>query len=200
MFTGIVTEQGEVVERAPGLRLRAPAAAAEAGVGDSVAVDGCCLTVTAVEGELLSFDAVPETLRRTALGRLAPGDLVNLEPALRVGDRLGGHWVQGHVDAVGRLEHARPEGEALNLRFTAPPEVLRYTVEKGSVCVNGVSLTVTAVDAQGFGVSVIPHTLAITNLGRLRPGDPVNLEADLFAKYVERLAGARDDARGPLSA
>ena len=193
MFTGIVVGQGQVVAPPPRLRLRAPGVAADAAVGDSIAIDGCCLTVTAVDGDLLDFDAVPETLRRTTLGGLLPGAGVNLEPALRVGDPLGGHWVQGHVDAVGEVVAAEREGDAVNLTFTAPAGVLRYTIEKGSVCVNGVSLTVTAVADGRFSVSLVPHSRAITNLGRLNVGSRVNVEADLFAKYVERLAFA-----GPL--
>jgi riboflavin synthase len=191
MFTGIVVEQGEVVEPPPRLVLRAPQTASDAALGDSVAIDGCCLTVVAIDGDRLSFDAVPETLRRTTLGRLRPGTLVNLEPALRAGDRMGGHVVQGHVDAVGSLASAEPEADAVNMMFRAPEEVLRYVIEKGSISVNGVSLTVTAFDDESFSVSVIPHTRAVTNLGRLAPGDEVNLEADLFGKYVERLQAGR---------
>jgi riboflavin synthase len=191
VFTGIVIELGEVREPPPQLVLSAPVIAADAGVGDSVAVDGCCLTVTSVDGDLLRFDAVPETLRRTALGQLGAGSRVNLEPALRAGDRMGGHLVQGHVDAVGSLVSAVPEGDAVNMTFAAPDEVLRYVIEKGSITVNGVSLTVTGHDGSGFSVSVIPHTLQVTNLGRLRPGGQVNLEADLFGKYVERMQAGR---------
>jgi riboflavin synthase len=171
--------------------LDAPGIAAGAAVGDSVSVDGCCLTVTAVHGARLSFDAVPETLRRTTLAALDEGAPVNLEPALRAGDRMGGHWVQGHVDAVGVLASAEPEGDAINMTFTAPDAVLRYVIEKGSICVNGISLTVTAFDEQGFSVSIIPHTLAVTNLGSIVPGGRVNLESDLVGKYVERLLPAR---------
>ncbi|HYW29821.1 MAG TPA: riboflavin synthase [Gaiellales bacterium] len=191
MFTGIVVEQGEVLEPPPRLVLRAPRTSSDAGLGDSVAIDGCCLTVVAVDGDRLSFDAVPETLRRTTLGRLRTGALVNLESALRAGDRMGGHVVQGHVDAVGSLASAEPEGDAVNMTFRAPDGVLRYVIEKGSIGVNGVSLTVTAFDHESFSVSVIPHTREVTNLGRLVPGDEVNLEADLFGKYVERLQAGR---------
>ncbi len=187
MFTGIVTELGEVVAAAPALRLRAPGIAASAAVGDSVAIDGCCLTVTAVDGEQLEFHAVPETLRISTLGALRVGDRVNLEPALRVGDAMAGHWVQGHVDAVGTVVAVEPDGEAVTLTIQAPPEVLRSMIEKGSICVTGVSLTVTGFEAEGFSVSLIPHTLEVTNLGRLRPGQRVNLEADLLGRYVERL-------------
>ncbi len=187
MFTGIVMEQGVVEHAPPQLVLRAPQVAADVAIGDSVAVDGCCLTVTAVDGPRLQFDAVPETLRRTTLGGFAPGSTVNLEPALRAGDRLGGHVVQGHVDGVGELVSAEPEGDAVNLTFAAPEPVLRYVIEKGSITVNGVSLTVTGFDEATFSVSIIPHTREVTNLGRLEPGDRVNLEADIFGKYVERL-------------
>jgi len=191
VFTGIVIEQGRVLEPAPRLVLEAPQSAAAAAVGDSIAIDGCCLTVVAVDGDRLAFDAVPETLRRSTLGRLAAGASVNLEPALRAGDRLGGHLVQGHVDGMGTLRSSQDEGDAVNMTFDAPAAVLRYVIEKGSIAVNGVSLTVTAYDDDGFSVSAIPHTRAVTNLGALRPGDPVNLEADLFGKYVERLQDAR---------
>jgi len=191
VFTGIVQERGTVVAAPPRLVVEAPGIAADAAVGDSVSVDGCCLTVAVTDGARLTFDAVPETLRRTTLGSLAAGAPVNLEPALRVGDRMGGHWVQGHVDAVGVLASAEPEGDAVNMTFTAPEAVLRYVIEKGSVCVNGISLTVTAFDEQGFSVSIIPHTLAVTNLGSILPGGRVNLESDLVGKYVERLLPAR---------
>jgi riboflavin synthase len=191
MFTGIVVEQGEVLEPPPRLVLRAPATAAGAAIGDSVAIDGCCLTVVEIDGDRLSFDAVPETLRRTTLGRLAAGATVNLEPALRAGDRMGGHLVQGHVDGVGALVSAVPEADAVNMTFRAPEQVLRYVIEKGSIGVNGISLTVTAFDDETFSVSVIPHTRAVTNLGRLGPEDEVNLEADLFGKYVERMQAGR---------
>jgi riboflavin synthase len=187
MFTGIVIEQGVVEQAPPQLVLRAPQVAADVAIGDSVAVDGCCLTVTAVDGPRLQFDAVPETLRRTTLGGFAPGSTVNLEPALRAGDRMGGHVVQGHVDGVGELVSAEPEGDAVNLTFAAPEPVLRYVIEKGSITVNGVSLTVAGFDEATFSVSIIPHTREVTNLGGLEPGDRVNLEADIFGKYVERL-------------
>jgi riboflavin synthase len=195
MFTGIVIEQGVVVEPPPRLRLRAPGVAADAAIGDSVAVDGCCLTVTEIDGVVLAFDAVPETLRRTNMARLQPGNEVNLEPALR-GDRMGGHLVQGHVDAVGSLRDIAAEADAVNMTFAAPEQVLRYVIEKGSIAVNGVALTVTAFDDESFSVSVIPHTLAVTNLGSLSPGDQINLEADLFAKYVERMQAGRASQTG----
>jgi riboflavin synthase len=138
---------------------------------------------------------VPETLRRSSLGRLAPGDEVNVEPALRVGDPLGGHYVQGHVDGVGRVRASEPRGEEVVVSFDASPKLLRYLVEKGSVTVEGVALTVTAVDDAGFSVALVPHTLAETTLSSLGAGDPVNLEVDVLAKYVERLLpGLRSSA------
>ncbi|HVU76975.1 MAG TPA: riboflavin synthase [Gaiellaceae bacterium] len=192
MFTGIVREVGTVASLTgsdDGVRLEidAPATAAEAAVGDSVAVEGVCLTVVAVGGGRLSFDAVPETLSRTALRTLEPGSRVNVEPALRAGDPMGGHVVQGHVDGVGSVRSAEPEGEGRRLWFDAGPDVLRYLVEKGSIAVQGTSLTVAGVDDGGFAVALIPHTLAATTLGDLEPGAPVNLEVDVLAKYVERL-------------
>jgi riboflavin synthase len=187
VFTGIVVEMGEVVTAAPALRLRAPGVSADVAVGDSVSVEGCCLTVTAVDGDELEFRAVPETMQRTMLADLGAGDRVNLEPALRVGDRMGGHWVQGHVDGVGQVVGVEPDGEAITLTVAAPAEVLRTTMLKGSITVSGVSLTVTAVDEAGFSVSLIPHTLAVTTLGGLTRGRRVNLEADVLGRYVQRL-------------
>jgi riboflavin synthase len=193
VFTGIVRERGQVVaidgdEQGARLRIAAPQAAGQAGLGDSVAIAGVCLTVVANEDGELSFDVVAETLGRTSLGRLNAGDAVNVEPALRVGEPLGGHYVQGHVDGVGRVRARETEGEGVRMSFDAPPEVLRYCVEKGSIAVEGVSLTITGVDESGFAVAIVPHTLAETTLGELQPGDEVNLEADVLAKYVERLA------------
>jgi riboflavin synthase len=192
VFTGIVRERGTVVAVEGGsdgvrLRVAAPQTAADAGVGDSIAISGVCLTVVSGRDGEVEFDAVAETLRRTSLGGLAPGTEVNVEPALRAGEPLGGHYVQGHVDGVGRVRSLVAEAESRLVRFDAPPEVLRYCVEKGSVTVDGVSLTVTDVDGNGFGVALVPHTLAATTLGALEPGQAVNLEADVLAKYVERL-------------
>ena len=200
MFTGIIRERGRVaaVDRtgdAIRLRLEAPETAAQVAIGDSVAVNGVCLTAVAVEDGALAFDAIPETLRRSSLGRLGPGDEVNVEPALRVGDPLGGHYVQGHVDGVGRVRSAAPAGDDVVLSIDAPPELLRYLVEKGSVTVEGVALTVTAIDEEGFSVALVPHTLAQTTLASLAVGDAVNLEVDVLAKYVERLLpGLRSSA------
>jgi riboflavin synthase len=182
-----VVERADVLTPPPDLEVSAPRVSADVAVGDSVSINGCCLTVVAVDGPRMRFHAVPETLRRTALGELEAGSRVNLEPALRVTDRLGGHWVQGHVDGVGRLVSATPEDTAVNLRFSAPQQVLRYTIEKGSITVDGVSLTVVDVDEEGFSVSIIPHTREVTTLGLIGPGSGVNLEADLLAKYVEKL-------------
>jgi riboflavin synthase len=192
VFTGIVRERGNVVSidgDGEGLRLSiaAPEAAGQAGIGDSISISGVCLTVVSVENGTLDFDAVAETLRRSSLGRLQTGDTVNVEPALRAGEPLGGHYVQGHVDGVGRVRAVEPEGESVRMIFEAPSEVLRYCVEKGSIAVEGVSLTITDVTEETFGVALVPHTLAETTLGRLGPGDEVNLEADVLAKYVERL-------------
>jgi riboflavin synthase len=183
MFTGIVREVGRVTAF-DGSRLVVDAATTAA-LGDSVAIDGVCLTVVDGGGGL-AFDVVPETIARTTLGRLRAGDAVNVEPALRAGEPLGGHVVQGHVDGVGRV---RELGDLV--WFDAPPELLRYVAEKGSIAVDGVSLTVAAVDDRGFAVALVPHTLEATTLGALAPGDDVNLEADVLAKYVERLTMAR---------
>ncbi len=181
MFTGIVRERGRVVAF-DGSRL-VVAAATDAGIGDSVAVSGVCLTVVAHEDGVLSFDVTAETLSRSTLGALSAGDEVNLEPALRAGEPLGGHIVQGHVDGVGAFR-----GDAGGLTwFDAPVELLRYCVEKGSITVAGTSLTVAGLDDGGFAVALIPQTLEATTLGTLAPGDAVNLEVDVIAKYVERL-------------
>ena len=157
----------------------------DAEIGGSIAVNGVCLTVVAADADGWEADVVAETLARSALGVLAPGDPVNLERPVRLADRLGGHLVQGHVDAVGEVVVPAPD-----LRVAVPAQDgLRYLVPKGSVAVDGVSLTVVDVDRRGFGVAVIPHTAEVTTLGRRRPGDPVNLEFDVIAKYVERLLG-----------
>ena len=181
MFTGLVREVGAVRSLEHGRLVIETSIPAD--LGDSIAVDGVCLTVVASGGGTLAFDAVPETLSRTSLGSLAAGDGVNLEPALRVGDALGGHYVQGHVDGVGTF---RGVVEGLHW-FDAPPEIGRYVVEKGSIALQGTSLTVAATDDAGFAVALIPHTLEMTTLGRLEPGARVNLEADVLAKYVDKL-------------
>jgi riboflavin synthase len=193
MFTGLVEEVGRVVRLEAGemFRLQISASRVLEGtrVGDSVSVSGVCLTVTELDGEELTFYAMPETLRRTALSALTEGSPVNLERAMSPERRLGGHIVQGHVDGVGEVAGVRPEGDAQIWEFKAPEGVLRYTVEKGSVCVDGISLTVVSVRDTSFTVSILPQTRANTNLGELRAGDHVNLEADIIAKYVERLLG-----------
>ena len=193
MFTGIVEELGRVrsiVPNAGGARVVIEAAAVldDATIGASIAVNGCCLTVVELSDGHWAADAVVETLARTNLGDLVPGDPVNLERPVRLADRLGGHLVQGHVDAAGTVRAREPQPDTSELfRFDAPDEVLRYVVHKGSITVDGISLTVAAVHDDGFQVAVIPHTLAVTTLGARVPGARVNLEVDLIAKYVERL-------------
>ena len=195
MFTGLIREVGHIASLEGGdggvrLEIDAPLTSHDAALGDSVAINGVCLTVVAVDGSRLGFDAVPETLSRSSLGRLVAGSPVNLEPALRAGDALGGHYVQGHVDGVGSVRTVEPEGEGRRLWFDAPPDLLRYVVAKGSIAIEGTSLTIAGLDDSGFAVALIPHTLEVTTFGSLEPGDQVNLEVDVLAKYVERLLGA----------
>lgn len=192
MFTGIVREVGSIaaVEGGDdGLRLEidAPVTAPVVDVGGSVAINGVCLTAERVDGARLIFHAVPETLSRTTLGELRRGSAVNLEPALRAGDSMGGHIVQGHVDGIGRVQSIEAEGEGLRVIVEATDDTLRYCVEKGSITVEGVSLTVAELHDDAFGLALIPHTIAETTLSRLVPGQNVNLEVDVLAKYVERL-------------
>ena len=194
MFTGIIREVGRVVAFEGGVEdgavlvVSAPETCSRVEVGGSVAIDGVCLTVEELRGGgQLRFHAVPETLSRTALARLAVGDAVNVEPALRAGEPLGGHYVQGHVDGVGTVRAVAAEGEGRRIVVEAPAELMRYCVEKGSITVQGVSLTVAALDADSFAVALIPHTLAETTLGEVESGRVVNLEVDVVAKYVERL-------------
>ncbi|HVH01078.1 MAG TPA: riboflavin synthase [Miltoncostaeaceae bacterium] len=203
MFTGLVEEGGRVAEVRPaggGARLAIAASAVLEGlrVGDSVAVNGACLTAVEVSGDGFAVDCVAETLRRTALGALGPGDRVNLERPMRLGDRLDGHLVQGHVDGVGTVRAARPEGESAVLEIAPPASLMRYVVEKGSIAVDGVSLTVAERLADAFTVALIPHTMAVTTLGPGAVGRAVNLEVDVVAKYVESLAAPyrppREDA------
>ena len=196
MFTGIVESMGRIEAREPGaggirLWVEVGALADETSTGASVAVDGCCLTVVAREQRRLGFDVIPETLRRTSLGMREDGDLVNLELPLRPTDRLGGHFVQGHVDAVTEVVERRQEGDDVVLTFRLPDALEGQIVEKGSVAIDGVSLTVASLEAGTFSVALIPHTLEVTTLGRRRPGDTVNLEGDILAKYVAALAGRR---------
>lgn len=191
MFTGIVEEVGRVaaVERSgDGLRLQVEAAlATELSPGDSVAVSGVCLTAVEARNATFTADLGPETVARSALGSLAEGDQVNLELPLRPSDRLGGHIVQGHVDGVGTVEAVSDAGSSREVRFAASADLLRYVVEKGSVTVDGVSLTVAGVDGAGFSVSLVPETLERTTLGTAGRGRPVNLEVDVIAKHVEKL-------------
>lgn len=196
MFTGIVQEVGEVEEVVPaanGARIivRMPELAPEIGMGDSVAINGTCLTAVELGSERIAFEAMGETLARTTTGALAPGAPVNLEPALRPTDRMGGHVVQGHVDAVGEVTGIRTDGIARVIEVAAPPTVLRYVVEKGSIAVNGVSLTVSTVDDRAFEIWLIPHTCDVTTFGRTEVGDAVNLEVDIYAKYVEKFSADR---------
>jgi riboflavin synthase len=192
VFTGIVNERGRVVaaeggEDARHFRIEASGTSERLAVGDSVSIDGCCLTATAVSDGTFSVTAVPESLRRTTLGRLEAGDEVNLETATRAGEPLGGHYVQGHVDGVGRVASVEPEEEGARMWIEAPPELLRYCVEKGSIAVDGVSLTISSLRVGAFEVALIPHTLSETTFGGLQAGDEVNLEVDVLAKYVEKL-------------
>ena len=193
MFTGLVQGVGGLLAREPrggDARLRIGFGTLEAGdvaLGESIAVNGTCLTVVAFDAEAFAADASSETLALTTLGALAPGAALNLERALRADDRLGGHLVSGHVDGVGRVVAIEPDAGAQRWRFAAPPPLRRYIAKKGSICVDGVSLTVNEVDDGGFEVALIPHTVANTAFAATRVGDPVNLEIDLVARYVERL-------------
>jgi riboflavin synthase len=195
MFTGLVEDLGtvEALDATPdGVRLTvATRLASELGPGDSIAVNGVCLTAVDITPEAFSADVMQETLRRSSLGEVAPGRPVNLELALRVSARLGGHIMQGHVDGLGTVREVHDDGFARWVTVAAPPDLLRYVVEKGSIAVDGISLTVAAVDATSFSVSLIPETLARTTLGEARPGAPVNLEVDVMAKYAEKLLAGR---------
>jgi riboflavin synthase len=190
MFTGLV--QGlatvrAVIDRPPGKRLEIDSPAlTDAALGDSIAINGCCLTVVVRGGTTLSFDAGPETLERTNLGQLAAGSRVNVEPSLRVGDRLGGHFVSGHVEGLAVLDTRQDDDAWSTFWFRYPPRLGRYLVGKGSVAVDGVSLTLVDVESERFSVMLIPHTLAATTLGSLAAGDRVNLETDLLAKYAQK--------------
>ncbi|MDX6651108.1 MAG: riboflavin synthase [Solirubrobacteraceae bacterium] len=194
MFTGLVESTGTVAGLRDGRLAVDTELARKLSAGDSIAVDGVCLTATSVSAEGFEADVMEETLRRSSLGAMAPGAPVNLELALRAADRLGGHFVQGHVDGVGTVRDVREEGFARVLTVEADPSLLRYVVEKGSIAVDGVSLTVSALEEDAFAVSLIPETLERTTLGRVLPGNEVNLEVDVLAKYVERLIGTRAGA------
>ncbi len=197
MFTGIVEELGVVQALERGLQSAVLTVLARRvvnglNVGDSITVNGVCLTVVRFTDQGFGVDVGPETLRVTTLGGLVPGDGVNLERAMRLGDRLGGHLVSGHVEAVGRVTSRATDGNAINLTIEAPREVLRYCIGKGSVTIDGVSLTITSLTEKTFGVMIIPHTAQATNLGLKPPGSSVNIEPDLIAKYVERLLTGGD--------
>ncbi|GAB4389247.1 MAG: riboflavin synthase [Thermodesulfovibrionales bacterium] len=203
MFTGLVEGTGEVkaLRKSAGgavLTLRAGEAARGAAIGDSIAVDGACLTVTRVEGDALSFDLSAETLRSTTLGGLSPGDRVNLETSLRADGKLGGHFVTGHVDGVGRIRARAARGGAFELEIEAPPAVLDYLVPKGSVALDGMSLTVVEVRRETFTVVIIPHTSQVTTIGGKGPGSRVNLEADIIGKYVARFLQRSSGGDGGL--
>lgn len=195
MFTGIVEGLGKVrrLARRAGaveMEIAAPARFRRFRLGESIAINGTCLTVTRARGCRFSVDVSPETLRRTTLGQLRVGALVNLERSLKVGDKLGGHLVFGHVDAIGTVHRITPEGESMLVRFKVPAGLSRYLVEKGSVAVDGVSLTVFDCRPGFFSVAIIPHTAEVTLFGRYRQGDRVNIETDMLARYVEKLIEA----------
>jgi riboflavin synthase len=203
VFTGIVRERGRVLAAERNgdrgslrLRIAAPRTASETGVGDSISVAGCCLTAVAVHDGELEFDVVSESVSRSTLGGLSGGADVNLEPALRVGEPLGGHFVQGHVDDIARVRALERHDDGAELWLDLPEELLRYCVLKGSLAVDGVSLTIAALDDAGVAIALVPHTLRETTFSALRPGDPVNVEVDLLAKYVERLGAAGEVRSG----
>lgn len=201
MFTGLIQEVGELWDRRPregglDLTIRAPGMASELMIGESVAINGACLTVEGFDPSTFRVHAGEETLRRTTLGQLHRGSRLNLERALLPGQRLGGHFVQGHVDGIGVVSSLRPSGSTLWLEIDAPLDVTPYIVPKGSVAVDGISLTVTKCVESRFTVAIIPHTLSHTNIGDRRPGDRVNLEADILAKYVERYLAIREGQSG----
>ncbi|MHB1036412.1 MAG: riboflavin synthase [Pirellulales bacterium] len=192
MFSGIVevlATLAEVRDEPPGKRLivREPTVAAETALGDSIALNGCCLTVVAVEADTIAFEAGPETLKRTNLGELVAGSPVNLERALKLDARLGGHFVTGHIDGVGILDRRQDDRDWSTFWFRFPKDLGRQMVSKGSIAVDGVSLTLVDVEAERFSVALIPHTLSVTTLGRLTLGGRVNLETDLLAKHVQKL-------------
>jgi riboflavin synthase len=197
VFTGIVEDLGEIVAveeltQAKRVTIRSVTVTEDAGEGDSIAVNGVCLTVTSTTGDTFTADVMRETLDRSSLAKAHPGDRVNLERSVRLQDRLGGHLVQGHVDATGTIESRTPDEHWEIVRITLPESISRYVVEKGSIAVDGTSLTVTQVNDDSFEVSLIPETLKRTTLGKKQPGDVVNLEVDVIGKYVERLLSGRD--------
>ena len=187
MFTGIIEEVGAVVETGEGtLRIRAPFVLGDAKPGDSIAINGVDLTVAEIEGDVFYANLMPETYRRSNLGDLRPGDVVNLERSVRPIDRLSGHIVRGVVEGVGTLHSFTPEADAIIARLTTPPELLRYMVVKGPICIDGISLTIVAKDAETFSVSLVQYTQEHTNLVSRKPGDRINLETDIIARYVEQ--------------
>jgi len=192
MFTGIIEEVGEVIEAGAGnLRIRAPMVLADAHLGDSIAINGVDLTVVEIAGDTFFAHVMPETYRRSNLARLGAGDRVNLERSVRPNDRLSGHIVRGVVEGVATIEALTPEGDAIVARFRTPPELLRYMVVKGPVCIDGASLTIVDKTADSFAVSLVQYTQAHTNLLSKQPGDSVNIETDIIARYVETLLAAR---------
>ncbi|MBO8127573.1 MAG: riboflavin synthase [Peptococcaceae bacterium] len=202
MFTGIIEELGTLqrIERAPEsarLVIQAKKVLEKVNLGDSIAVNGVCLTVIDFAPTWFSVDVMAETLAKTNLSKLKPGHKVNLERAMQVGGRLGGHLVTGHIDGIGTIVRREPHGIAVVFFIEAPPEIIRYTVKKGSIAIDGISLTVVDVDKKGFSVSIIPHTFEMTTLGFKKVGDSVNLEADIIAKYVEKML-RRDENDTPV--
>ncbi len=201
MFTGICEECGsirQITDTGGGRRLTIKAAVVLDGskVGDSIAVDGICLTATSLGKDFFTADVSEETLRYTVLGQRRPGDFVNLERALRVGDRLGGHIVSGHVDGTGVVKRIERDGDSFLYTFTSDDEILGRIIKKGSVTVNGISLTVAELTDDDFSIEVIPHTLSVTNIGKLKPGDIVNLENDMIGKYVEHFLSEKNERHG----
>lgn len=202
MFTGIIEEIGTIERIDRGTRsarmvLAGRVIFSDLKLGDSVAVNGVCLTVSSLSGTQFTADVMPETLDRTALGALRPGSRVNLERAMAADGRFGGHMVAGHIDGTGEIQSLRPDDNAVWVRVAAGPEILRYTIEKGSIAIDGISLTVAEVDDSGFSVSIIPHTASETTLLSKGPGDLVNLETDLIGKYVEKLLQPRESGTQP---
>jgi riboflavin synthase len=195
MFTGIIEEVGEVSEAGEGtLRIRAPLVLEDSKLGDSIAINGVDLTVAEMDGESFFANLMPETYRRSNLGELKPGDLVNLERSVRPTDRLSGHIVRGVVEGIATLDSMTPEGEAIIARFNTPPDLLRYMVVKGPVCIDGISLTIIAKDASSFSVSLVQYTQEHTNLHTRKPGDRINIETDILARYIDNLLTSRGDA------
>lgn len=204
MFTGIIQDVGQLVRIQPRqagatLEIRTHLQTGGWELGESVAVDGVCLTVTAHSGHTFCADCSPETLRVTTLGRLVPGSPVHLERALRMGDRLGGHWVSGHVDGIGIVKDVRPEGNALLVGVELPAALMRYTITKGSIALDGVSLTINTLEHNTLTVAIIPHTQQNTHIAQYKPGTPINVEVDLVGKYIERLTQPWHNTTRPVS-